>query len=263
MKIAIIIPAVNCLEYTKKTIKSIKTKYDHQIIFIDDGSTDGTKEWAKEQNMITYTDPRTGSLAGNWNLGIKRGLQENCDLFLIINNDIILSPTTIDNLVKKIETKKYVLVSAVDHHEGFDNNPEKMMDNYVEYVEDEKDCYHPDFSCFMISKDTINKIGYFDENFFVAYFEDNDYHARIVLSGEKAIATTSALFYHFGSITANKNKSLTQVVADAFDNNKEYFKDKYGCYPVHNVDEMLEKYYKHPFNDKSRSLKDTELYVKL
>ncbi len=256
MKIGIIIPAVNCLKYSKKTIESIKTNHDYQIVFIDDGSTDGTKDWLKtREDIISYINPKTGSLSGNWNLGIKRAMQEDCELFLILNNDIILSATAIDNMVKKMMTDKYVLVSGVNQHEGIDN-PEDMMEKVYDYDPNEPDNYHPDFSCFMINKRYLDIVGYFDENFFVAYFEDNDAHARIALSGEKAVSTISATYYHYESKTVKNNKHLQDIIHEAFDRNKEYFKEKYGCYPVGDVSKMIKKYYKTPFNDPNKKIND-------
>jgi len=255
-KIGVITVAVNCLEYSKQTIDSIKTKYPHEIIFIDNGSTDGTKEWLDTRpDIISYKDPEVSSLAGCWNLGIKRAIKDGCSLFLVLNNDLILSPTTIDNLVKKILTGKYVMATGVNQHEGI-NEPKEMMEKYVDYVEDEPDNEHPDFSCFMIDKNTIEKIGWFDENYFIAYFEDNDFHARIALAGGKAVSVNSAIYFHYASKTVEENDYLKLIVAEAFRGNKKYFEEKWGYEPLGDVPNMLEKYYKYPFNNKDKDIKD-------
>lgn len=255
-KIGIITVAVNCLEYSKQTIDSIKTKYPYEIIFIDNGSTDGTKEWLDTRtDIISYKEPENSGLAACWNLGIKRAMEDGCSLFLVLNNDLILSPTTIDNLAKRMLTGKYVMVTGVNQHEGI-NEPQEMMEKYVEYIEDEPENEHPDFSCFMIDKNTIEKIGWFDENYFIAYFEDNDYHARIALAGEKAISTTTAIYFHYASKTVEENDYLKPIVAEAFRGNKKYFEEKWGHAPLGDVPNMVEKYYKHPFNNQNKELKD-------
>ncbi len=254
MKIGIIIVTVNCLEYTKQTINSIKTKHDYEIILIDNGSTDGTKQWLdSRKDIISYKNPITSGLAACWNLGINRAINDKCDLFFVINNDIVLAPNTLDNLVKKIQTGKYVMVTGVNDQSI---SIEEMKKLKKEYDENEVDNEHPDFSCFLINKQTINKIGFFDENFHVAYFEDSDYHARIALLKEKAVSTINGTYYHLCSQTIKNNPHLKPVIEEAFRNNKKYFISKYGCEPLGDVPAMLEKYYKHPFNNTNISLKE-------
>jgi len=254
-KIGIIIPALNCLEYSKKTIDSIKTKSPYELIFIDNGSTDNTKKWLKTQNFNKIIDPKVSGLAAVWNLGIVKARDLGCSLFLILNNDIILSPSTIDNLVKKMSTDKYIMVTGVNQHEGCDK-PEDMLGKNIEYKENETENEHPDFSCFMINNNTIDKIGWFDENFAIAYFEDNDYHGRIALSGEKAISTISAIYYHFESKTVKNNPHLKKIITEAFKMNKEYFKEKWGSCPLGDVPKMRSGYWKNPFNDPKKDYKN-------
>ena len=257
-KIGIITVAINCLKYSKQTIDSIKTKYPYEIIFIDNGSTDGTKKWLdSRKDIISYKDPMVSSLAGCWNLGIKRAIADGCSHFLVLNNDLILSPNLIDNLVRKMQTEKYVMVTGVNQYEGI-NEPKEMMEKYVEYDENETDREHPDFSCFMINKKTIDKIGWLDENFMVAYFEDSDFHARIALAGEKAISTVSAIYYHYASKTVQENDYLKPIVREAFIGNEAYFIEKWGCKPVGDVPEMLKVYYKTPFDNPDKNIKNVE-----
>ena len=257
MKIGIIIPAINCLEYSKKTIESIQTKHDYEIIFMDNGSTDGTKQWLQSRHdIISYFNPVVKGLAGLWNMAIKRAIDDGCSLFLVLNNDIVLSKNAIDNMVEKMETEKYVMVTGVNDQTIL---PEEMINLKKEYDPNEPDNEHPDFSCFMINKKTIEKIGWFDDNYCVAYFEDNDYAARIGLSGEKAVSTISATYYHYGSKTVQENKDMHEIIKNAFEKNKEYFKSKWGSEPVGDVPKMLKTYYKNPFNDKNLSIKDTKM----
>lgn len=254
-KIGIIIPAVNCLEYSKKTIDSIKTSHPYEIIFVDNGSIDGTKDWLKTQSFTKIIDPQVSGLAAIWNLGVKKARELDCSLFAILNNDIILSPNALNNMAKKMATGKYVMVTGVNQHEGI-NQPEEMMTKYATYDENEPDNEHPDFSCFMIDDQTIEKIGWFDENFFMAYFEDGDYHARIALAGEKAVSTISAIYYHFESKTVKMNPHLQSLISEAFQRNREYFKEKWGCEPLGDVPNMLTTYYKHPFNNPKKTIKN-------
>jgi hypothetical protein len=253
IKIGIVCVAVNCLEYTKQTLDSIKTIHDYEIILIDNGSTDGTKLWADtRKDIITIKNPIVSGLAGAWNLGIKRAIADNCDFVFVINNDIVLAKNTIDNLVKRFQSGNYVMVTGVNDQSI---SIDEMLKLEKAYEENETDNEHPDFSCFMINKDTIEKIGWFDENFRVAYFEDGDFHARIAMVGEKAISTVSGTYYHLASQTIKNNPHLVPIIEQAFKNNRAYFIEKYGCAPLGDVPNMLEKYYKFPFNNPNEDYK--------
>lgn len=259
MKIGIIIVAVNCLEYSKQTIDSIKTKHDYEIIFIDNGSTDGTKDWLSSRpDIISYKNPIVSGLAACWNLGIERAIADKCDFVFVINNDIVLAKNTIDNLVLKMKTGKYVMVTGVNDQSI---SLEEMKNLEKEYDPEEPDNEHPDFSCFMISSKTIEKIGWFDENFQVAYFEDGDYHARIALAEEKAVSTTSGTYYHLCSQTIKNNPHLKTIIEHAFKNNRQYFINKYGTEPLGDVPKMKEKYYKTPFNEPNGDFKKRTKYI--
>lgn len=256
MKLGIVSVGVNCLEYSKKTLDSIQTKHQYQIIFVNNGSTDGTAEWLESRkDIIAYQNPINSGLAACWNLAISRAFEEDCDFVAVLNNDIVLAKNTLDNMVRKMETGKYVMVTGVNDQSI---SPEEMLNFEKEYDENEQDREHPDFSCFMISKDTIKKIGWFDENMMVAYFEDSDYHARIALAGEIAISTVSATYWHYASKTIQENPRLESLIHDAFRHNKEHFIEKWGHENVGDVPKMIEVYYKTPFNDPTRTIKNTE-----
>jgi len=249
MKIGIISVGVNCLKESQQTIDSIATSHDYEIIFIDNGSTDGTKDWLTERkDIISYKNPIVSGLAACWNLGIKRAISDGCDLFFVINNDIILAKNTIDNLVKRFQESDIIMATGVNDQSL---TPDEMRVLEKEYIENEPINSHPDYSCFMINKACLDKVGFFDENFRVAYFEDNAFHADIALAGlgEKAISIVSATYYHLGSQTSKSNPHLKPIIEKAFVNNKEYFINKYGCEPRGDIENMIKDYYKHPFND--------------
>jgi GT2 family glycosyltransferase len=82
----------------------------------------------------------------------------------------------------------------------------------------------------MIRDSFVEAVGWVDEDFHPAYFEDNDLHRRVKLAGgdHAAIATTASVFYHFGSRTQNESGDLPVVPGSMFDNNREYYINKWG-----------------------------------
>jgi len=260
MKLGIISVGLNCLEYSKKTLDSIVTKHDYEIIFINNGSTDGTYEWLESRkDIISYQNPVNSGLSACWNLGIKRAIEDGCDLMVVINNDIVLAPNTIDNMVKRYEKGDVVMVTGVNDQSIDEHMTKGSFKNY----EEEDINNHPDFSCFLIGKDTIDKVGFFDENFIMAYFEDSDYAARMAMGGYDSTSIISASYYHFGSKTVKENPLLANLIHDAFRHNKEYFIKKWGTENVGDVPKMRKVYWKHPFNDTNRDIKNIEMFFSL
>jgi len=84
------------------------------------------KNYKAQDLFSSITDPQVSGLAAVWNLGIVEARLKGCSMFLILNNDIILSPDAIDNLAKKLLTRKYVMVTGVNQQEGC-AQPEDML----------------------------------------------------------------------------------------------------------------------------------------
>lgn len=259
-KIGIVMVTVNCYELSLKAFSSVKTKYPHHFVWIANGCNDETEENIKDgkatgdAGFTPIINPPTSGLSGCWNMGIKECVENDCDYILVINNDIALSPSTIDNLVERMEKGDVVMATAVNVQNS--STPEQILATEFSYQEENIN-EHPDFSCFMISQQTIEKVGWLDENYFVAYFEDNDYHGRIVMLGEKAITIACAPYFHYGSQTSQQNPNLRARIEEAFRRNKEYFKQKFGVYPISDAPEMLKGYYPYPYNNESRDWRDT------
>lgn len=235
MKVGVIITCKNLVEYTAAAVDSIFTQLPHVIIIIDDHSIDKTKEWAAalpelypEQEFHVITDPVVPSLAARWNLGCRKAFDElECTAALVCNNDILFNPITIDSLAARMRRGDVGMVTA-HNLRGELADPEQIFTLPVTWEATE--AQHPDFSCFLISKDTYQRVGDFDENFIPCYFEDGDYHLRMGKLGIKAITTTGAPYYHYGSRTQNSVYGGV-CTPTQFDTLREYLRGKHGAVP--------------------------------
>jgi GT2 family glycosyltransferase len=256
MKIGIIIPVHNNLDLTKEAVDSIKTVHPFQIYIIDDHSNQDMKDWLNSRpDIIKIIDPEGSTgLSYNWNSGIRLALADGCTHILVANNDVLFNPATIDRLVERIDVGDVVMVTGTNINNGQD--PKEILNaDPDQYGVGESP--HPDFSCFMIKPDTLEKIGWFDENFLTAYFEDNDYHARIVLSGNTAIKLHNAPYFHYGAKTINNATAEKQkTIQEHFSNNAIYFIQKWGVYAVSDPEKFAEQYFPTPFNDSNKTIKE-------
>lgn len=239
-KVQIIIPCINLWkEYTKNCIDSVKTKYEHRILLIDNASDDDTRVEAGKLVSNSFAHQRNEerwSFSKSVNFGVKDGFDRGYDYVLVLNNDVLCHPEMIDRMVERFnlnhspigilsEQKTLAMVTALDVRGEF-NPPEELYKASPDIKKDVPEAEHPCFSAFMMSEDAWAKVGEFDEAFVPAYFEDNDYHYRVNLSGMKAIVLPTAMFYHFASKTAPiASTNFT------FEMNRAYFIAKWGDMP--------------------------------
>ena len=227
-KVQIIVPTINLwAKYTKPCIDSIKTKYEHRILLIDNGSTDETVVEASKLVSNTFAHKRNEDRWGcaqSWNYGIQDAFDRGYDYAFVINNDVLLHPEAIDKLIERFEykchlhpesisevlttdfpihscTQKELALATCMDVTGECDVPNAIFSLSTKEKESVPETEHPCFSGFMINKMCWDTVGKLDEAFKPAYYEDNDYHYRINLKGLKAIVVPTSLFYHYGSRT--------------------------------------------------------------
>jgi GT2 family glycosyltransferase len=94
-KVSFIIPLFNCLELTKACLASLQATVprglDYEILLIDDGSTDGTREWLQTLGApvrVLLNEKNLGYAVSN-----NRGAREaKGEILGLLNNDLVLLP---------------------------------------------------------------------------------------------------------------------------------------------------------------------------
>jgi hypothetical protein len=191
---------------------------------------------------IVYEPLVERSVAGAWNEGCRLALADGCDLLAVVANDTRLEAECLDRLASHVVAGTAELCSGIST-----NNRDRIDESLV--------TDGADFSCFMISPSTFNRFGQFDPTFRPAYFEDNDYYARIVLGGGACRVVHAARFFHHGSLTVKSDAEMAHHVRYWFDKNRAYFSRKWGVQtPEATAAGVLEKYFRHPFNDATKPL---------
>jgi GT2 family glycosyltransferase len=261
-KILIIIPVLNLWDqYTIHCMDSIaanKCDIPFEVLIVNQASTDQTINKATDfggrkmpgRVHLINNEKNTGC-GGGWNQGVEWGLERAFTHFIIANNDILVGPNAIQAMYTRMKREPAVLLcSAVDVIREVPV-PQFVLDETKDVnKKPDTEAPHPNFSCFMINRECVEKVGMFDEGFFPAYFEDNDFHYRLKLAGgnDCAIANTTAVFIHYGSRTQNQNAGAPIVPGEMFQKNRGYFITKWGGEPTR------EKF-THPFNDPNLDIK--------
>lgn len=96
MQVSFIIPLYNCLPLTQAMLASLQATLPpgltHEIILIDDGSTDGTRPW-----LASLREPPFRVLLNERNLGYaisnnRAAALARGELLMLLNNDLVLTP---------------------------------------------------------------------------------------------------------------------------------------------------------------------------
>jgi len=226
----------NNLKYTKLFLESIKCSCPYEILIVDNGSTDDTLRWLRDNsiNHIAYAENRGFSYA--YNDAMDYALKDKNSLLLWCGNDIVFRPTCIDYLIQALRESDYEMFCAneVLNKEILVEN-EKALERFrYKYSFDEPEqsklLYSPggmNHSCIIRKKAVFDKVGYYDVGFYPAYFEDNDYARRCDLVGVKYVTVESAVFYHFWSRSIHEG-GLRELNDRRFSLNQQYYITKWG-----------------------------------
>jgi GT2 family glycosyltransferase len=207
----------NCLELTKKCVESVRAQDVPTLIaIIDNGSTDGTREWVSDENIQTVLFTENLGVSVGWNVGLNLAFTSH-EHVLCLNNDTQLPPY----FYRKLISCGVPFVTGMDV--GMSHLPETPPE-FSPLVP------HPDFSCFLIRRDCWDKVGPFDERM-VIYASDCAYHVE---SHRKGIPLWKANvpYNHERSSTLNRASNKERAIIQAQANkDREVFKSIYGCIP--------------------------------
>jgi GT2 family glycosyltransferase len=232
---------IDCVNYSKACIDSVKSRAKEVFFcYMDNGSTDESLEeiraWqVKNPDIHKFEVVENGCNAGvgvGWNMLITKALEWGATKILICNNDISFGKFTLDGLCEAYDklregNEATVMVTAANKTKI----PAQLDNIQQEWDYNE----HPDFSCFMITPESIDRLGMFSEEYKPAYFEDNDMHHRILLSGYKAWSTDWAPYSHIASRTRASHPDI--VPHALFRANRQQF---YNTFKVTGPDQEIE-----------------------
>ena len=180
MNISVIIPTYNRKETLKRAIQSvlIQSYTPYEIIVIDDGSDDGTKEWLKDNYPnVKYIYQMNSGVSSARNKGIKfaRG-----DWIALLDSDDEWLPSKLKDQANEIESNpaaKFLHTNEIWIRNGVRVNQMKKHKKYGGYIFEKcLDMCRISPSSVLIKKDIFDEIGMFDETLKVC--EDYDLWLR-------------------------------------------------------------------------------------
>lgn len=244
--LSVIIVNYNTREMTLKCLESIRADIEgieSEVILVDNASSDGSVEAIREQcpwvNVIA-SPKNLGFGAGN-NLGLKIA---QGDYFLLINTDALPHPGATRTLIEYLKNhpKTAVVGPKLLNADGstqqscfrFPSPTRAWMENLwissvfrrISFVDDYRGWAHDqeravDFvigACILVRKSVYNKIGGFDERFFM-YAEESDWMFRMHQAGWTISFTPTAVVTHLGGASgASEKPKINQMFFESLDN---------------------------------------------
>ena len=236
MKLSIIIPTYNNLNYLKFFLKSlqINSKFDHEIILHINEGSDGTLDYALKNNIRhTFSDKNIG-LCSSMNKAYSLTttnyiLYAHDDMYFCKNWDIFLT----DEINKQDNNSYYLTGTNVSTRHGLINFDcgstyldfnEKKFNNFCSQ-DQTPDLQSSHWAPHLIHKELWDKIGGFSEDFNPGDGSDPDFCMKLWKQNVRIFKGVSRFkVYHFNSITTRNDKIV-------LNNGTKIFLSKYGFNP--------------------------------
>jgi len=243
VQLAIVIVNYNTREDVRRCLSSLTTSpvgVAHEIIVIDNASTDGSID------MIREVFPAVRIVVNHENLGLVKGYNQACrtttaPYVLLLDSDTIVHEMAVDRLYRFLSDHPAVgivapqllnvdgtnqltarnLPSAMNGLFGrqtlltqwFPNNP--WSRRYLRREDTVRltayDVEWISFACGMLRSELFEKVGYFDEDYFV-YWIDADWCRRVLEAGFRVSCVPTARVTHVEKNKKGRRKRPRSII---------------------------------------------------
>lgn len=223
--VSIVVLNWNGKHFLKDCLNSLqKVIYKNlEIIVVDNASSDGSVEFIKKnypEVKVIKNKENYGFAKGN-NIGFKASKGK---YILILNNDTIITSNFFDSLVEDFEKDSQIAclqpqIRLLDNKNLLDGvgaflTPTGFLYHFGYLKDKSKLKYNKKISifsakgaCIFLRREVIEKIGLFDEDFFI-FFEETDLCFRIWLAGYVVVYEPKSIMYHVGGGDTTSSNSF-------------------------------------------------------
>lgn len=207
VKIMLAVPTLNRLDRLTDMLASVaeSTRIPDRVLLVNNGHqiTDGHRsEWSRWFDLDIFTPQHNLGVAGSVNFAWRNTLDGW--FWMHANDDVVLDKRCIELMAERAEGLHAPFIIP-EHGEG------------------------SAFTVFIVSSDLKERLGYFDEQFFPAYAEDNDLGRRMnLLRIEREIVRGAAYFHHTSSTLAAYTPEQTLKHHNQFRANVARYIAKWG-----------------------------------
>ncbi len=237
MRISIVIPTLNNINYLKIALESIKrnSNYEHEIIVHVNENKDNTLDYLKSTNTKHTFSKENLGLCSSVN---KASKLVTTQYILYAHDDMYFLPEwdkVIENELGKLDNQSFYLSGtmiqktgadlALDCGDSYSNfNENYLLENYKKVNIDNHQGTH--WAPHLIHVSLWNKVGGFSEEFNPGDGSDSDLNMKLWKAGVRLFKGLNDFkVYHFGSISMRKKDDIIKN-----DGTKTFLK-KWGITP--------------------------------
>ena len=197
-----------CLESVEKHTNGMS----YLLTIVNNHSTDGAFEFLKnykKDNVQIINAKKNLGFCGGTNLALKNTANK---FIVLLDDDAEVTKKWLDRLYKQIKDKpkvgivgcKIVFPDNKIHSADYRVKPLQLVGageidkGQRDYI---RECDAVVGACWLMRRELIKKVGYFDKRFFPCQHEDIDYCLRTRLAGYKIIYNGKYLFPYFSLLT--------------------------------------------------------------
>lgn len=214
---------IECVE------SSMKLTYSNfRILIVDNGSSDGSESILRGRfpNIEFIQTAENLGFAGGNNVGMRYALEHDADYVWLLNNDTVVDPAALSELVKVADKKATTAIVGSKIYYFYEPNKiwfaggnwrkNKLFashrgDGEIDFGQYDEVC-EVDYitGCSLLIKSSVIKeVGMMDESYFL-YWEEVDWNATVFKKGRKILYVPSSLVWH--KISASiKNQTHIQA----------------------------------------------------
>lgn len=231
--VSIVIPTFNRLGRLKRCIGKIRgnVTLPVEIIVVDGGSTDGTRDWlARQTDLRAILEPRREGAVRAFNKGFKAATGH---YVMWLNDDAYPLAGSVEAAVQMIERPDLTDLGMVAFYHQW-HSERNVLDRVSFGGHDYELCHvrgYPYANFGLLRRDLLEKVGYADERFYFFGF-DPDLSLKIQIEQDlRVLGCRHALIHHD---ECHDDRKLADLAAGRSDNEKLFAKwdlPERGSYP--------------------------------
>lgn len=237
--VACVIVTYNRLQLLKNAVSALRIQSIEgiDIIVVNNGSTDGTKEWLNTQTDLIIVNQDNLGGAGGFYTGMKKAFESGYKWIWLQDDDGVAAPTQIERLIDgamRVDSKFVnALVCDIDnpenlsfglYYKGICISKSSVAKQYGELY----NAICP-FNGTLLHRDLISDIGFVKREMFI-WGDEVEYTNRARKAGYKLYTITDAIHFHPVNKTPAVNAipfiNLFQIIVPPVKRRKLFFRNK-------------------------------------
>ena len=191
---------------------------NYKLLVVDNKSTDGTVEIVQEKHpeVGLMVHPSNQGFAAGINPGLQHALDRGADFILVINNDVLVAPPMLTDLVKVMKPDIGAAAPMIYYLDdpkriwsvGFSKHPLLLEMRGGSRGQIDQGQWQTPFEvdyllgcAILLNSSMLRRVGLFDERYFF-YYEDLDLSLRARGRGYRLVTVPQAKMWHRGAGSA-------------------------------------------------------------